>query len=455
MRTRKALRISQVGLRGVVGAGLTAAHVIDFASAFGTFLEPGKPVLVGRDPRASGAMIREGVVAGLLACGQDVIDLGIVSSPVIQHSIRRHDAAGGISISASHNTAEWNALKFFGAGGIYLSTAESNELLDIYHLRKFRLADWRGVGQLRVDANAIDPYLDALAHVFDFEWLKPLKVVVDCCNGTSSLILKRMNERFGFQFILINERTQGRQFAHDPVISAETIAMQLAPLMKPLGADAGFQFDVDSDRVGVATQDGAAISEEMILPLIADYMLPRSQGKLVITNLSSTALLEHVVARHGGKVLRVPVGRQATIDALAGYRSDQIAVAGEGTGAVMMPQFGFVYDGIASMLAILSLMTERERPLTQILAEYPRYYMRKAVEPLTSPRIPELLTNLRKQYADGKMNMQDGLRVDWPDRWFHVRVSQTEPVLRIICEQQGEPPTALFESVMEQVRDLA
>jgi phosphomannomutase len=455
MRARKALRISAVGLRGVVGAGLTASHVIDFASAFGTFLEPGRPVLLGRDPRASGCMMREGVVSGLLACGHEVVDLGVVSSPVIQHAIRRYDAAGGISISASHNTAEWNALRFFGRKGTYLSTAESNELLDIYHLRKFRFPDWRGVGRLRFDSNAIDPYLDELAAVFDLERLKSLKVVVDCCNGTSSLILKRMNERFGLCFILINERLDGKHFAHSPVISADTIALQLAPLMKPLEADAGFQFDVDSDRVGVATREGVAVSEEIILPLIADYLLPRSSGKLVITNLSSSALLEHVVAPHGGKVLRVPVGRQATIDALAGYRSDQIAIAGEGTGAVMMPQFEFIYDGIASMLAVLSLIVERGQGLGGIIAQYPRYNMKKAEAPLTSPRVPELLTRLQKQYADGRINVQDGLRVDWPDRWFHVRVSQTEPILRVICEQKGEPPVRLFENVMEQVRELA
>ena len=166
--------------------------------------------------------------------------------------------------------------------------------------------------------------------------------------------------------------------------------------MQPLGADAGFQFDVDSDRVGIATSDGAAVSEEMILPLIADYLLPRATGKLVITNLSSTALLEDVVRPHGGKVLRVPVGRQAAIDALAGYRTDQIALAGEGTGAVMMSQFEFVYDGIASMLAILSMMAERGPVSRRDSRRYPRYSMRKAEAPLTSPRIPELLTNLRK-----------------------------------------------------------
>ena len=136
-----------VGLRGIVGAGLTAGHVIDFASAFGTLLEPGGAVILGRDPRASSVMLRQGVIAGLLACGRDVIDLGIVPTPVIQHTIRRLDAAGGVSIGASHNTAEWNALKFFGRQGTYLSTAEASELLDIYHLKKFDFVEWNRVGQ--------------------------------------------------------------------------------------------------------------------------------------------------------------------------------------------------------------------------------------------------------------------------------------------------------------------
>jgi phosphomannomutase len=438
----------------VVGAGLTAAHVIDFASAFGTFVEPGRPVLVGRDPRASGAMIREGVIAGLTACGHEVIDLGVVSSPVIQHAIRRYDGAGGISIGASHNDADWNALKFFGPNGSYLSTTQAGELLDIYHLRKFGYADWTGVGRLREAGGALDEYLDELAGAFDFDALKTFRVVVDCCNGTSSLILRRLNERFGFAFILINEKPEGVQFAHDPLISARTIGLQLAPLMQPLQADAGFLFDVDSDRVGIATETGEAVSEEMILPLIADWLLPRRAGKIVISNLSSTSLLEHVVAGHNGRVVRVPVGRQATIDALSIYRAEQIAVAGEGTGAVMMPQFQFIYDGIASMFAIMSLLRERGGTLSRVLADYPKFYMLKDEVPLTTTQIPELLMSLRNQYADGRVDVADGLRVDWPDRWFHVRVSQTEPVVRVITERRGAPPTALHESLLESVRSL-
>ena len=451
----KLLRISPVGLRGVVGNGLTVTHVLDFASAFGTFLPAPGPVLIGRDTRSSGVMMRHAVASALLACGRDVLDLGVVSTPVMQHSIQRLDAAGGISIGASHNAAEWNALKFLGPRGTYLSTSEAGELLDIYHLRKFDYVEWNRLGKLTISEDALDRYLDDLALAFDLERLKRFKVVVDCCNGTSSLILARLNERFGFKLILINGRPEGRAFAHEPMTNARIVAQQLAPLMEPLGADVGFLFDADSDRVAIADERGRALSEEMILPLLADHQLALGPGKLVLTNLSTTALVDEVAARRGGSVVRTPVGRQAAIDALSAYRPEQVALAGEGTGAVMLPRFRFVYDGIASMLTILTILAERQKPLSEILAAFPQYSMLKGEVPLASQRIPLLFNGLRERYADGRQSTLDGLRVDWPDRWFHVRVSQTEPIVRVICEQRGESPRALFDGLMEQTRSLA
>jgi phosphomannomutase len=452
MAQERSLRISQVGLRGIVGNGLTAAHVLDFASAFSTFLEPAGKIVVGRDPRTSSIMMREGVIAGLLAGGHDVIDLGIVSTPVIQHSIRRLDACGGISIGASHNAAEWNALKFFGPRGTYLSTGEAGELLDIYHLKKFEMAEWRGIGHLHSDPDATERYLDELAQVFDIPKLARYRVLVDCTNGTSAPILSRMNERFGTRFILINEPLEGRDFAHEPSTTRKMVALQLAPLMQHVGADAGFLFDIDSDRVAFATERGQAISEEMVLVLLADDFLERGPGKLVITNVSTTALLEEIAARHGGQIVRVPVGRQSAIDALASYRPEQVAVAGEGTGAVMMPQFRFVYDGIASMLGILSMMDRRNQSLAAILDGYTTYSILKGKIPLETHRIPEMLMEIEERFPDGVRNTVDGLRIDWPERWVHVRVSQTEPLVRVICEQRGGPPRALFDQVMDLVR---
>lgn len=399
-------------------------------------------------------MAREGVLSGLMACGHDVVDLGIVSTPVVQHAIQRLDAAGGIAISASHNTAEWNALRFLGASGRYLSTAEAGELLDIYHLRKFRYRDWNAIGKVRLLPDSIDRYVDDLAEVFDFGSLADLKVAVDCCNGASSLVLRRIKDRFGLNLILLNERLDGVQFAHEPSTSARTAEMQLGPLMQPLSADAGFLFDIDSDRVGMADELGRGVSEEMILPLLADHLLERLPGRIVITNLSSSALLEEVAARHNGKVLRVPVGRQAAMDALAAYRPEQIAAAGEGTGAVMMPQFRFIYDGVASMLAVLTMMRHRGKSLSGLLGDYPVYSILKGEVPLETSRVPQLLVELQQQYPGAEMDRTDGLRIAWPDKWFHVRVSQTEPLIRVICEQRGDPPHALFEALMNTVRSF-
>ena len=452
------LRISQVGVRGVVGrGGITARHVLDFGAAFATFLAADGPVVIARDPRASGLMLREGLVAALLASGRDVIDLGIASTPVIQHTIRQRQAAGGVSISASHNAAEWNALKFFGPLGTYLTTAEADELLDIYHLRHFQAAPWNKLGQVEMDNSAIDRYLDELSEVFHFDQLRRFRVVVDCSNGTSSRILRRLNERFGFSLILINAAMDGR-FAHEPSTSARVVGLQLAPLVQPLSADAGFLFDADSDRVAFATEKGQPVSEELILPLLSDYLLPRSEGKLVLTNLSTTSLNEEVAAWHGGQVVRVPVGRNAAIDALNAHRPEQIALAGEGTGAVMMPQFRFVYDGIATMLTLLEKCAMREQPLSSLVAALPVYSMLKGEVPLNRHRIPQLLELLATSFGDVRINRQDGLRVDLPDghwgdhAWFHVRVSQTEPFVRVIAEARGTPPRDLFDEVMETTR---
>jgi phosphomannomutase len=452
MGTEGNLRISQVGLRGIVGPGLTAAHVLDFAAAFGTFLDAPGRIVIGRDPRASGIMIREGVIASLLATGHDLIDLGVVSTPVIQHAIHRTNAAGGISIGASHNAAEWNALKFLGPQGSYLATGESGELLDIYHLKKFAFVGHESVGKLQIDRTAIDLYLDDLARIFPLERLKKFKILVDCTNGLSALLLRRMHDRFGLNFALFNERPEGRAFVHEPATNRKMVELQLAPLMKLVGADAGFLFDIDSDRVALATETGQAVSEEMVMVLLADEFLERGPGKIVIANVSTTGLLEEVAARHGGRVERIAVGRQATIDALQAFRPEQIAIAGEGTGAIMIPQFRYVYDGIAAMLAILERMERKGQTLSQLLGSYPRYSILKGVVQLETHKIPEMLFALEQFYPDAKRNTTDGLRLDWINRWVHVRVSQTEPIVRVICEQQGDEPRRLFDETMEIVR---
>ena len=449
------LRISTVGVRGVVGPGLKAHHALEFAAAFSVLLSRPDPVLIARDPRASSVMLREGIVASMLASGRDVIDLGLASTPVLQHAIQRMNAAGGISIGASHNNAEWNALKFLGPNGTYLSSGEASELLDIYHLRKFEFKDWTQVGRLHFDDEAIDAYIKDLEQVFDVTALHGLRIVADCSSGLSSLILKRLKERHPVDITLINASLEAKAFAHTPNTNARTVGLQLAPVVQAMGGDLGVLFDMDSDRIAVCCGDGEVVSEEMILPLLAEYQLKRQPGRMIITNLSTTTLVEDVAARYGASVLRVPVGRQHAMDALAMYPAEKIAIAGEGTGAVMLPEFRFVYDGIASLLALASHLKTEKMSLKRMVAGLPRYDMRKVEVKLEAKRIPEMMTHLEDHWAGARMDTQDGLRVEMDKGWFHVRVSNTEPVVRVIAEMREGSVEPLMAKLLDTVRSYA
>ncbi len=449
------LRISTVGVRGVVGPGLKAQHALEFAAAFSVLLSRPDAVIIARDPRASSVMLREGIIASLLASGRDVIDLGLASTPVLQHAIRRSNAAGGISVGASHNSAEWNALKFFGPNGTYLSSGEASELLDIYHLRKFDFKDWTAVGRLRFDDEAIERYIEELEQVFDLRDLAGMRIVADCSSGLSSLILKRLKQRHRLDITMINATLEAKSFAHTPSTNARTVGLQLAPVVQAIGADLGVLFDMDSDRIAVCCGDGEVVSEEMILPLLAEYQLRRQPGRMIITNLSTTSVVEDIAARYGASVVRVPVGRQYAMDALAMYPAEKIAVAGEGTGAVMLPEFRFVYDGIASLLAIATHMHKEKAGLKKVLSAMPRYDMQKVEVAFDAKRIPELMTELEDEYAGAKRNTQDGLRVDFETGWFHVRVSNTEPVVRVIAESREGSVEGLMAKLLDKVRSYA
>jgi phosphomannomutase len=451
----RSLRISTVGVRGIVGPGLKAHHALEFAAAFSVLLSRPDPVMIARDPRASSVMLREGIVASLLASGRDVIDLGLASTPVLQHAIQRTNAAGGISIGASHNNAEWNALKFLGPNGTYLSNGEASELLDIYHLRKFEFKDWTQVGVLHHDDEAMERYIEDLERVFQVKALEGLKIVADCSSGLSSLILKRLKDRHPLDITMINATLESKAFAHTPNTNARTVGLQLAPVVQAMGGDLGVLFDMDSDRIAVCCGDGEVVSEEMILPLLAEYQLKRQPGRMIITNLSTTSLVDDVAARYGASVLRLPVGRQHAMDALSMYPAEKIAIAGEGTGAVMLPEFRFVYDGIASLLALVSHLKHEKCSLKKLLAGLPRYDMRKVEVALDAKRIPEMMTELEDEWAGAKLDTQDGLRVDFENGWFHVRVSNTEPVVRVIAEMRQGSADELISKLLDTVRSYA
>lgn len=394
------LRISTAGVHGVV----KAQHALEFAAAFHVLLERPDAVLVARDARASSVMLREGVVAALLASGRDVVDLGMVPTPVLQHAIQRLGAAGGISIGA---------LTFLGPNGAYLSSGEASELLDLYHLRKFDFKDWTQMGCQHANDEAIDCYVDVLEQVFDIHALAGVRIAADCSGGLSGLILKRLRDRY-------------------------PLDLTFGPSSS---ADLAVRFGVDSDRIALGC-------DEMVLPLLAEYQLQRHPGRMVITNLSTSMMVDDVAARYGATVLRVPVGRQHAMDALSMYPAERIAVAGEGTGAVMLPEFRFVYDGVASMLALATHLKQQR-------FELPSYDMRKAAVPLETRRVPALMAALEQEWRSARLDMRDGLRADFEEGWFHVRVSNTEPVVRVIAEVRKGSAEGLVAQLTDMVRRYA
>ncbi|HXK60548.1 MAG TPA: phosphoglucosamine mutase [Acidobacteriota bacterium] len=307
------LKIGTSWVRGVVGEALTPELVVNFACAFGTWCDGG-PVVIGRDTRRSSAALRAATLAGLISAGCEVIDLGVAPTPLVSFAVREMGIAGGISITGSHNDTKWNALKFLGPDGALLNAVKSEELLDIYHASQFLLAPWDKLHP--VDTNTeklIDRYLEHLLSVLDVDAIRrrPTRIVVDFCNGTCAPIASRFLKELNCTLLPLNEEPSG-EFAHPPAPSAVNMR-QLASLMRCLQADFGAALNIDGDRIGFVTGEGVALSEEHTLPLTARIRLRRRPGP-VVTNFSTSRMVEEVAAQYGQTVIRTAVGESHVID---------------------------------------------------------------------------------------------------------------------------------------------
>ena len=430
------LKIGISGVRGVVGETFTPELVVGFAQAFATYLDSGR-VLVCRDTRSSGPMVRAAVLAGLLAAGCEVIDLGICPTPSLQLSVRPSRAAGGISITAGHNPEPWNALKFVRGDGLYLNSTQADELLDIFHQAEFAKADWRGIKSKVEEQDAIAPHLEKLASAFDVEAVRArrLKVAVDCCNSSCSLLSPRWLELLGCEVLAVNDDPEA-PFPHAPEPRRQVMA-QLRALVLAGRADIGLAHDADGERLGIVTEEGEILSEEATLPLAAEIELRRKTGT-VVTNVSTSAAVERVAQKYGGTVVRTPVGQAFISEAMA---ETGAVIGGEGSGGVVVPRVQLTHDSAATTGLILEHMAVTGERISQLAAALPRLRMLKhdvAVEP---NRIHSLLQRLYEELErEGvEYDQTDGVKVLWPDGWAHVRVSNTESLVRVIAEADTAP----------------
>jgi phosphomannomutase len=425
------LKIGISGVRGIVGESLTPELVVSFAQAFGTYLDSGR-LLVCRDTRASGPMVQAAVVSGLLAAGCDVVDLGVCPTPTLQIAVRWLGAQGGISITGGHNPTSWNALKFVRADGLYLSVAQAEELLDIVHQGEYEKATWDRIRTGITEQDAIGHHLEVLTAAFDVEAARRrgLRVAVDCCNGASALLSPRWLELLGCTVLAVNDDPTA-PFPHRPEPKPETMA-QLKAVVRAGGADIGFAHDADGERLGLVTADGEALSEERTLTLATAIALAQVPGT-VVTNVSTTRAVDEVARRHGGTVVRTPVGQSFISEAMLEHHA---VIGGEGNGGVAVPRVLVSHDAAAAQGLIVEHMARSGASLRELIDHLPSFAMVKH----DFAEKPSVLYSVLQDFRDTiereglRSDTTDGVVVTFDDGWVHVRASQTESMIRVIAE---------------------
>src|SRR5882762_6936724 len=449
MRAIPTLKISISGVRGVIGESLTPGLLTRFAQAFGTHVGGGT-IVMGRDPRTSGEMVKQAVIAGLLSSGCRVIDIGMCPVPTIQLLVRHHRARGGIAITASHNPAEWNALKFVGSGGLFLDSGQARELLDIYHQGEYAKvtdADIRGVEEIH---GAIDLHIQAILAALGRlpQGERRLRVVLDACNGAGSLIGPKLIEALGAEVVPINVTPNGL-FPRGAEPLAENLGDLCAAVIEH-HANIGFAQDMDADRLAIVSEAGVAIGEEYTLLLATLSVLGKNPGP-VVANLSTTSALQEVVKRFGCPLFLSKIGE---VNVTEEMQKRSAVIGGEGNGGIIYPRINFARDSLVGMALILHLLAETKQTITELVSTLPRFVMIKEKLVCASDKIPAVLRVLRHEYAAYPMDQRDGVKVSLPNGWFLVRGSNTEPIIRVIAEAKRESDArTIIDRVYSQVRE--
>jgi phosphomannomutase len=430
------LMIGVSGMRGRVGEALTPEIVARYAAGFGAWAKVragGKRVhvVLGRDSRVSGPMFHRVVLSALQSVGCDIIDVGLAPTPTIQLAVEHHHAAGGLAITASHNPIEWNGLKFIGSSGLFLEPDEGREMRGIVDGEIAR-ADWQLLGEFEADSAAIGRHIEKILAVpfIDVDRIRRRKfrVALDCVRGAGGALMPRLLDELGCDVTAVNLVTDGI-FPRPPEPVAENLG-ELEELVRSAGAELGFAVDPDVDRLALVSDEGKAIGEDYTLALAAKVVLRHREGN-VVTNLSTSRIVDDIAAETGREVIRAPVGE---VNVAIRMRSEKAPIGGEGNGGVILSELHLGRDAPVGAAIILQLLLEDDRSLSEIVAQYPRYSIVK--EKLDRPRAPldDVYRSLRAAFPGAEADTQDGLRLTWPDRWVHVRPSNTEPIVRVIAE---------------------
>ena len=450
------------GIRGTIGGAtgdtLNPLDIVKFTTAYATFIprKTGK-IVVGRDGRISGPMVRDVVCGTLVGMGFDVIDIGYATTPTTELAVRMSEADGGIIITASHNPRQWNALKLLNNEGEFLTAADGNKVLEIAEKEDFNYADVDKLGHVIVDNSFDDRHIQSVVdlRLVDVEAIRKARftVCVDSINSVGGIILPKLLERLGVGYTFLNRDVTG-DFAHNP----EPLEKNLQGIMKEMSTgkyNLGIVVDPDVDRLAFICEDGKMFGEEYTLVSVADYVLSQTPGNTV-SNLSSTRALRDVTQKRGGTYTAAAVGE---VNVTTKMKEVNAVIGGEGNGGVIYPESHYGRDALVGIALFLTSLAKKGCKVSELRRQFPDYQIAKNRIDLTPETdVDAILVKVKEMFAkdpEAQVNDIDGVKIDFPDRWVHLRKSNTEPIIRVYSEASTmEQADELGKRLMQVVYDM-
>lgn len=450
------------GIRGTIGGrvgeNLTPIDVVQFVSAFISFLKKdGNPltIVVGRDARVSGEMINKLVCSTLQSLGVNVIDLGLSTTPTVEMAVVHHHADGGIILTASHNPMQWNALKLLNARGEFISAADGQKVLEIIEKQEYQFAEIDKLGKYSTYDKAIEDHIEAILKL-DLVNVDAIKrahfsVILDCVNSTGGLALPLLLKKLGVLKVkVLNDDCSG-VFAHNPEPLPQNLR-GIADAMKKGSYSVGFVVDPDVDRLAILTENGDMFGEEYTLVSIADYILQHKKGNTV-SNLSSTRALRDVSRKHSVDYNASAVGEVNVVEKM---KETDAVIGGEGNGGVIYPELHYGRDALVGIALFLTYMAETGMKCSEIRRLYPSYVISKnKIDLRADMDLKAILQHIAEKYAKHEVNTIDGVKIDFENGWVHLRPSNTEPIIRIYAEaENGKMADSMAEKIIADIREF-
>ncbi len=451
------------GIRGTIGGqvgeNLTPLDVVKFTTAYVRLIaerNPGKKltIVIGRDARISGEMVSNLVEGTLLACGADVINVGLCTTPGTEMAVITKEADGGIIITASHNPRQWNALKLLNANGEFLSDAEGKRVLAMAEENDYDYPAIDGIGHVLAREDFNDEHIRLVLglRLVDVEAVRKrhFKVVVDAVNSVGGIVMPKLLRALGCEVVELNCEPTG-EFAHNPEPLPEHLT-EISQVIVREKADLGVVVDPDVDRLAFVSEDGSMFVEEYTLVAVADYILSTQCGNTV-SNLSSSRALRDVTERHGGKYYASAVGE---VNVTTKMKEVGAIIGGEGNGGVIYPELHYGRDALVGTALFLTYLAKRGLTMTQLRATYPAYFASKNKIQLTPAiDVDKVLREIKERYSNEQVNDTDGVKIDFPENWVHLRKSNTEPIIRVYTEAKSMAEAeALAQRFIAEIKQI-